>query len=30
LNGLTNGPTRGTTRTADALAKAREQGYRGA
>jgi len=30
LNGLTNGPTRGATRTADALAKAREQGYRGA
>jgi urease subunit gamma/beta len=30
LNGLTNGPTRGSTRTADALAKAREQGYRGA
>jgi urease subunit gamma/beta len=30
LNGLTNGPTRGTARAADALAKAREQGYRGA
>ncbi len=30
LNGLTNGPTRGATRAADALAKAREQGYRGA
>ncbi len=30
LNGLTNGPTRGATRAADALAKARERGYRGA
>jgi urease subunit gamma/beta len=30
LNGLTNGPTRGPTRAAEALAKARERGYRGA
>jgi urease subunit gamma/beta len=29
LNGLTNGPTRSSARAAEALAKAREQGYRG-
>jgi urease subunit gamma/beta len=30
LNGLTNGPTRSAARAAEALAKAREQGYSGA